>query len=758
MGDENKLDLDGAIEADKAQAARSSGSNAAAGTSSSQSKPRPEEHIENESEEQKVNVDASAEKRGSAQVGSASRNHLSVPGKGSRSPRDLSVSEADDADVEDDTDFPVSPDGSPQRKVVAVDGAKIDHLELEFNAVSDVDDTAIPSVPGSRGGNRAVEKANLDKVEEVLFEEAMLFAETAGKDAAASGSEMDPPNAHPEESEEEEKEMKERDEEKFVREESMADNDEEYDNEEEEEEESGVIEVTSPPVKVQSDDEFPLEQVDPVSLEDAEADFAAELKLQEDVEEDEREEERRISFDAAEEHMDDHIDNLALADEQLEELIAPDHETPGRPDDDEPPRSPSPSPSSSSSSDNEKDVEVEEEEKEEDDDEVSPVVDGPPPSQVAVHREKRPSEIETRLREQFQELRVRAEAGDHLAQRELGDTYSTGKAAVRVEMDEEEAFRWWKEAAENGDSESMVRIGVVLRGRDDDSGASAEEAFEWFEAAAVLGNREALYYTGLMNLIGQGVSEPRMERGVEELTRSAQLGYISAMIAVSKAYVSGMGVEADPEEGRRWLIKAATAGSGDALVDLATAMLDETDLPKHEYTDAVAFACLKLASERSVSDIDSVLSQLKEVQGVLEETDSGKLSLGLFLASRLKSMMEEQVQEALKQSAKNDILDALREAREAGDMSSREHSVSVVESDGALPPGFGPVAEQGGDAGLLGVKNLVEAEADSYVWDAIIEMWRDHLLNDPLNSENRAALESLGIMVGDDGAIGGQSF
>ena len=93
-------------------------------------------------------------------------------------------------------------------------------------------------------------------------------------------------------------------------------------------------------------------------------------------------------------------------------------------------------------------------------------------------------------------LRKAAKLGGSYAQYLLGYCYFNGQG---VEEDEEEAMKWWRVAAENGDDQAMFELAECLYDEDEH-----EEAFDWFVKAKDAGNEDAWYYLGWYYFTGEG--------------------------------------------------------------------------------------------------------------------------------------------------------------------------------------------------------------------------------------------------------------
>jgi hypothetical protein len=110
-------------------------------------------------------------------------------------------------------------------------------------------------------------------------------------------------------------------------------------------------------------------------------------------------------------------------------------------------------------------------------------------------------------------LIVKAEAGDTDAQLRVGAAYDFGKGAPR---DGNEAMKWYRMAAEQGNAEAQNSVG---------SGLQAEkryaEALPWYEKASAQGHALATNNLAYLYDLGLGVTQDR-RKGFELYSRAAQ--------------------------------------------------------------------------------------------------------------------------------------------------------------------------------------------------------------------------------------------
>ena len=120
----------------------------------------------------------------------------------------------------------------------------------------------------------------------------------------------------------------------------------------------------------------------------------------------------------------------------------------------------------------------------------------------------------------FHELKDKACSGDIEAQFKLGECYKTGNG---VEMDEEEADKWYHEAARQGHIEAQYMFGLSCSLNENE-----DAAIEW-------------------------------------LRKAAEKGHVGAQFSLSQTI---LGIDGDIEEAVKWLRKAAEQGDDRARLCL----------------------------------------------------------------------------------------------------------------------------------------------------------------------------------------------
>jgi len=132
--------------------------------------------------------------------------------------------------------------------------------------------------------------------------------------------------------------------------------------------------------------------------------------------------------------------------------------------------------------------------------------------------------------ESFETLKAKAEAGDVIAQENLGRYYSS----IGADQDAAESAKWWRKAAEQDEPKAQVHLGVCY-----DSGdgvpKDVAEALKWFRKAALQNVPQAQYNLGIYYQTGQGVAKDEVE-AANRYRKSGEQGYAEAQYNLGYCY------------------------------------------------------------------------------------------------------------------------------------------------------------------------------------------------------------------------------
>jgi TPR repeat protein len=97
-----------------------------------------------------------------------------------------------------------------------------------------------------------------------------------------------------------------------------------------------------------------------------------------------------------------------------------------------------------------------------------------------------------------------------------------------------------------------------------------QEAVKWYRLAAVQGDTNAQYSLGLMYVNGEGVPQDYGE-AVKWYRLAAEKGHVKAQLNLGAMYFTGAGVAESYEEAYAWWVVAAENGDEDARINMEVA-------------------------------------------------------------------------------------------------------------------------------------------------------------------------------------------
>ena len=184
----------------------------------------------------------------------------------------------------------------------------------------------------------------------------------------------------------------------------------------------------------------------------------------------------------------------------------------------------------------------------------------------------------------IEDLKVRSNAGERGATRQLADMYYVGKDGV--EQDFAEAARWYEKLAKQGDVRAQTTLGLMYS-RGYGVKKDSQAAHRWWNFAAAQNDPGAQYNLGLSYANGDGVAQD-YERAVQWYIKAASRGHVQAQHNLGMLYHEGKPAR-DPVRAYFWVkvaalqgddvaqdsLKSVRAGMSDAQVAEAEAQADE---------------------------------------------------------------------------------------------------------------------------------------------------------------------------------------
>ncbi|MBP3823139.1 MAG: SEL1-like repeat protein [Bacteroidaceae bacterium] len=154
-----------------------------------------------------------------------------------------------------------------------------------------------------------------------------------------------------------------------------------------------------------------------------------------------------------------------------------------------------------------------------------------------------------------EELRKKAEAGDAVAQCDLGICYGYGYG---IEQNFTEAVQWHQKAANQGMAEAQYYMGNYYEFGNGVS-QSYTEAVKWYRMAANQGHKYAQNNLGSCLYDGRGIQQNYSE-AVRFFLAAAEQGLDRAQCSLGICYENGIGVSQDYAEAVKWYRKSAEQG------------------------------------------------------------------------------------------------------------------------------------------------------------------------------------------------------
>jgi TPR repeat protein len=155
-----------------------------------------------------------------------------------------------------------------------------------------------------------------------------------------------------------------------------------------------------------------------------------------------------------------------------------------------------------------------------------------------------------------EDLKLRSEAGDRPAMRQLAEIYYLGRGGVA--QDYGEAARWYERLAKQGDARAQSSLGL-MHARGYGVEKNLEAARRWWSFAAAQNDPAAQYNLGVLYATGEGVPQD-YARAAHWLREAARRGHVQAQHNFGMLLHEGKGVERDPLRAYFWIKVAALQG------------------------------------------------------------------------------------------------------------------------------------------------------------------------------------------------------
>lgn len=221
--------------------------------------------------------------------------------------------------------------------------------------------------------------------------------------------------------------------------------------------------------------------------------------------------------------------------------------------------------------------------------------------------------------------RRKAEAGDQDAQFELGLIYHNGSNGVAQNFDE--AMKWYKLSADQGNLSAMNNIGVIYV----NEMGQAAEGFKWVERAALAGDSFSQRVLGMYYRDGVGVPADG-QMAASWFGKSCIQGEASSCFSVGYLYhEGGEKLPVDFAKAREWYERGAEMGNAPSLRNLGFLYYEGKGGLEQDF--AATRACYEMAARQG-----DPLAQLNTGRLYLEDRpgvglDEAKAKMWLFRAA-----------------------------------------------------------------------------------------------------------------------------
>jgi TPR repeat protein len=158
-------------------------------------------------------------------------------------------------------------------------------------------------------------------------------------------------------------------------------------------------------------------------------------------------------------------------------------------------------------------------------------------------------------------LQTKANGGDILSQRTLGDRYLNGDGVPR---DWDQSAKWYRAAATQGDKLSQFSLGMLLKDGANGLQKNLTEAAQWFRAAAEQGDATSQVFLADMYANGDGVPKDPSEAAKWYIKATAQSSNPTIQLDIAGKFYHGYGVPKDYTEAEKWARKSAEQGLAEA--------------------------------------------------------------------------------------------------------------------------------------------------------------------------------------------------
>ena len=230
------------------------------------------------------------------------------------------------------------------------------------------------------------------------------------------------------------------------------------------------------------------------------------------------------------------------------------------------------------------------------------------------------------------DLMRKAKTGDIKAQKELATYYELGMSYSGIPKDLNEALKWRRKAAEQGDLDSQTALAFLYySGRDwyrKDFGQDYTEAMKWWRKAAEQGDADSQACLADGYAERHGVAQDFDSEAAKWYGKAAEQGLASAQHNLGLLYYQGKGVPQSYPHAARWYRRAADQGHILAQTKLAICYYDGNGVPR-DYVEA--YKWYNLAGSQGHKDAAKFRDQVAELM-TAQQVAEGQRRASLFVA------------------------------------------------------------------------------------------------------------------------------
>jgi TPR repeat protein len=206
--------------------------------------------------------------------------------------------------------------------------------------------------------------------------------------------------------------------------------------------------------------------------------------------------------------------------------------------------------------------------------------------------------------------RVESNPDDGAAMTLIAELYAQG---LGVRSDPEEAARWLKLGAAQGDRQAIFALGVAeLKGEGVPKDRAGAQAL--FQKAAAQNHPAALYNLGIMALENNTGVAPDFQKAARYFKQAAELGDPDGAYGLGVLYRNGTGVEKSDKHAAEWIGRAAEEENVAAEVEYAIMLFNGIGVDKDESAAARLF--LKAAARNNPVAQNRVARLLASGRGI----------------------------------------------------------------------------------------------------------------------------------------------